>query len=169
MAASRKQTANEYLAEHPEMIRAFYAHITADATADPESGCLTTSYACASASPSGPKKSRTDYPVTSRTGPDHKKRKYYLHHVAMMYKRLCAGIVGMWDTDTHQVSHECHNTACVNVGHLELLTAKANRDKNVHCVGTAVCATCGVSMRICKHPTKCLTVVETVCSTCEEL
>jgi len=169
MAAASTATANEYLAQHPDMIKTFFTHIVRDAVTDPATGCLTTSYASASASPSGPKKSKTDYPVTSRTGPDLKKRKYYLHHVAMMYKRLQEGTVGMWNTTTHQVSHECHNTACVNLDHLELLTAKANRDKNVHCVGTAVCTICGVSMRVCKHPTRCLTVVETTCSTCEEL
>jgi len=109
----------------------------------------------------------TPYPVIKRKCRDGKSRKFYAHHVVMMDKYKRTGATAMWDTDLFQVSHECHNPKCVNAEHLELLSAEANRAKNIHCVGHVACTACGVRMRVCKHPTLCLTTVDSICSSCE--
>jgi hypothetical protein len=96
---------------------------------------------------------------------DGKDYLFYAHVVVAMAKhqRAC---LPLWDPQTHQVSHECHNAKCVNPAHLAVITAAANRAKNMHCAGTAVCDGCGTCIQLCRHATRCLSVSRGVCGDC---
>jgi len=159
-----RMTANQHLAADATSLTELFRRVQSHARRD--GACLISEYASSCKTASGIKKSRTVYPTTSFTM-DGVKRKFYAHHVVVMYKRLQDGIREMWDTSSHQVSHDCHNPLCVRVEHLSLTTAEENRDKNTHCIGAVVCTVCAVSMPICKHATRCVTVVTSICSRCE--
>jgi len=154
-------TANEYLWGQPALLARLHAAVMAHRKRR-DTGCWDCTYAVG-------EKGKTDYAVIKRRCADGKDRRFYAHHVVMMKKMKDRGAADMWDTVAMQVSHECHNTLCVNPDHLELIPAAANRAKNIHCVGHVTCTTCGVTMRACKHATLCLTVVESICSECLEL
>lgn len=161
-------TANHYLAANPQERQVLLGRVILNA--QPKGECLISSYAACSETSSGKKKSKTAYPTTSFTHPsDGKKRKYYAHHVVMMSKRADEGISEMWDTSAFQVSHDCHNTFCIKKEHLSLISAKENRDKNIHCIGRVVCVFCGISFFVCEHPVPCLTEVTRVCSSCDQV
>lgn len=158
-------TANEILASRPSVVQELFAHICEGKVITADLGCWVTRYASSASTKSGPKKSTTPYPVTSKTI-DGDKLKFYLHHVAMMKSRADRGLVGMWDTREFQVSHRCHNPLCVNVDHLVLESGDDNRERNTHCTGEVRCTVCSTSMPVCPHTVKCITVVWTVCSKC---
>lgn len=132
-------------------------------------GCIITSYSSKCETPSGKKKSTSAYPVI---GVKHGKGSRVsmsvpCHMVIAIDKQIKKGVTEMWDTNEYQVSHECHNKQCVNPDHIEVIPTVQNREKsNMSCVGKVECPVCNVNFLICPHPTKCLTVVRTLCSIC---
>jgi hypothetical protein len=153
-------TANEYLWGQDLLRERIMLDVLARSAVDADTRCRVSTYAVGEAGV-------TPYPVVKRACPDGRSRRFYAHHVVMMTKAKARGSTEMWDTTLYQVSHECHNPKCVNADHLELLRAEENRAKNIHCVGHVTCTACGVRMRVCQHPTLCLTEVSSTCSVCE--
>ncbi len=166
------QTANQWLAAQSF---SFLENLFAESVMDKRfikksaSGCVVSTRSSGSGK-SGKKRSRTDYPVMKRRCPDGKDRRFYLHHVSMLYKiRVIDSKAPLWSSKEKQVSHDCHNTSCVAMEHLSLCTAEYNRAKsNKHCIARVECSECKTHFDLCDHKPRCKTVKISVCSNCKE-
>jgi hypothetical protein len=112
---------------------------------------------------------RTKYPVLKRVIAG-KARRYYCHHVAMLYKlRKDDRNAPLWNSSELNVSHDCHNTACVQLEHLSLCSQAYNNSKTISCIGRLECKSCGIWMSACSHTPVCKsTMYSSFCSVCEK-
>jgi len=102
---------------------------------------------------------KTPYPVLKVAG-----QTAYAHNVVAMVKWRRAGNSTLWSKDL-QVSHDCHNTKCVDISHLSVISGEENRAKT-GCKAKLVCDVCARIVHACRHEPKCLTVAPMLCEMC---
>jgi hypothetical protein len=158
-----ENTAMEVLAEQPfQVLEELYLRVVcaSDQVRHEDGHILSTRAYCAGA--------RTKYPVLKKLIAG-KPRRFYCHHIGMLYKlRKENPNAPLWPSNM-QVSHDCHNTRCVQLDHLSLCTQAYNNSKTISCIGKVECKTCGFWMSPCTHTPVCKRVVTaTACSACEK-
>lgn len=103
------------------------------------------------------------YTVTLPSGVS-KKLKLYAHHVVMLWKLKLEDprLDKAWAPELH-VSHNCHNTRCVQIEHLALVSQADNNSRNIHCIGVVICKHCNRRMQVCVHQPPCLIIQAATC------
>ena len=158
-------TSNQWLFQNQDFLFDLFDQVISKDWTKNEDGCILSTRAVCSQTKSGKNKSATNYPVIKRRCPDKVDRRFYCHHISYMSKHSKKGLK-MWDSSEFEVSHECHNTLCVNPNHLELLSKKEHATKRIHCIGTVKCQECDVQFVLCEHKMRCLTTKIKICSNC---
>lgn len=158
-------TSNQWLFQNQDFLFSIFEQVVSEDWTRIEEGCLISTRTVSSQNKSGENKSDTKYPVIKRRCPDKVDRRCYCPHISYMSKYFKKE-AKMWDSSEFEISHECHNTLCVNPNHLELLTKSEHSTKRIHCIGIVKCHECGVQFILCEHRTRCLTTKILTCSSC---